>query len=86
MDEDELTRFMSTASQRHKRLYEDIDHEGLQKVASTCLANYGARIEPFIVTGSKGAYFYTACGRKILDWTSGQVGDMLWNTVERDLV
>ena len=53
-------------------LYSDIDGQQLQREAETYLANYGTKFEPSIVTATKGLYFYTN-GRKILDWTSGQV-------------
>ena len=53
-------------------IYPHVDEKGLRQDAETCLANYGTKFEPAIVTGTKGLYFYVN-GRPILDWTSGQV-------------
>jgi hypothetical protein len=53
-------------------LYPNIDEQQLQREAKECLANYGTKFEPSIVTATKGLYFY-ANGQKVLDWTSGQV-------------
>jgi hypothetical protein len=53
-------------------LYPNMDEQQLQREAKACLANYGTKFEPSIVTATKGLYFY-ANGHKVLDWTSGQV-------------
>jgi len=47
----------------------------------SCLANYGAEVEPSIITHGRGAYIYTRSGEQILDWTSGQVRNHnYWST------
>jgi hypothetical protein len=53
-------------------LYQHIDEQRLQQEAKECLANYGTKFEPSIVTATKGLYFY-ANTHQVLDWTSGQV-------------
>lgn len=61
-----------TTSKSNPNLYARIDEQQLLQEAKACLANYGTKFEPSIVTATKGLYFY-ADGHKVLDWTSGQV-------------
>lgn len=63
-------------------LYQNIDEQKLQREAKECLANYGTKFEPSMVTATKGLYFY-ANGRKVLDWTSGQVSCSAMNIYSR---
>lgn len=62
----------TAATKSTPNLYPNIDEEQLQREAKACLANYGTKFEPSIVTATKGLYFYVN-GHKVLDWTSGQV-------------
>ena len=64
----------SSPSKTTPKLYADVDEASLWEDATSCLANYGTRFEPEIITGSKGIYIYTAKGHRVLDWTSGQAG------------
>jgi hypothetical protein len=70
-DRSEHTTVSATIKSTPK-LYPNIDEQQLQRDAKACLANYGTKFESSIVTATKGLYFY-ADGRKVLDWTSGQV-------------
>lgn len=47
------------------------------KEGLSCLANYGAEVEPGIITHGRGVYIYTESGQRILDWTSGQVRSLI---------
>ena len=58
-------------------LYKFADQEALQAVAKRHVLNYGVHFQDDIVTGSKGLCFYTASGREILDWTSGQMSCLI---------
>ncbi|KAI1407096.1 PLP-dependent transferase [Hypoxylon sp. FL1857] len=58
-------------------LYSNVDQATLQKKTLRYLCNYGTKFIPDIICGSKGLYVYTANGRKILDWTSGQMSCLL---------
>lgn len=51
------------------------DDAGSCNEKHVALANYGADIVPMTVVRGEGSYVYTASGQRILDWTSGQVGD-----------
>jgi 2,2-dialkylglycine decarboxylase (pyruvate) len=39
------------------------------------MIDYGVDFVPEVINRGKGSYIYTEAGRKILDWTSGQVGE-----------
>jgi len=58
-------------------LYPNTNQDELQKKASQYLVNFGTKFSPDIIVGSKGLYVYTASGRRILDWTSGQMACLL---------
>lgn len=62
---------ISTTAKGVPSIYSGIDEQELQRDAAACLANYGTKFESAIVTGTKGLYFYTASGHRVLDWTSG---------------
>lgn len=53
------------------RLYENVDEAELQKKSERYLFNYGTTFLRDVICGAKGLYVYTASGKKILDWTSG---------------
>lgn len=58
-------------------LYSNIDNETMMKTAVSTLARYGSNFEPTLITGAKGVYIFTADGRKILDFTSGQMSCLI---------
>ncbi|EPE04135.1 dialkylglycine decarboxylase [Ophiostoma piceae UAMH 11346] len=58
-------------------LYSGVDHEELSQQAEQYLAHYGTKFNSDIIVGSRGLYVYTANGRKVLDWTSGQMSCLL---------
>ncbi|KIX09030.1 uncharacterized protein Z518_00108 [Rhinocladiella mackenziei CBS 650.93] len=80
MMEDGITSHTSIAAKSNDNppnLYNNVKQEELQAAATACLANYGTKFEPDIMTGSKGLYVYTAHGHKVLDWTSGQMSCLI---------
>jgi 4-aminobutyrate aminotransferase-like enzyme len=54
-------------------MYENIDEKALWAEGEKSLLKYGGPFTPHIITGAKDVYVYTASGRRILDWTSGQM-------------
>jgi 4-aminobutyrate aminotransferase-like enzyme len=58
-------------------LYRDIDVQAYKDAAKEYLAWIGIPFQEGIITGSKGLYCFTADGRKILDWTSGQMSCLI---------
>ncbi|KAI1101583.1 pyridoxal phosphate-dependent transferase [Jackrogersella minutella] len=70
---------IATSPQKTLRptLYSDVDQDLLQEKTSKFLLNYGAKFFRDVICGSKGIYVYTANGRKVLDWTSGQMSCLL---------
>lgn len=49
----------------------------LHAVADATLINYCSTFMPDIITRTEGVFVYTASGRKILDWTSGQMSCLI---------
>ncbi|KAL2357707.1 dialkylglycine decarboxylase [Cryomyces antarcticus] len=45
--------------------------------ANSCLLNYGTKFNPDIIVRTHDIFVYTASGRKILDWTSGQMSCLI---------
>ena len=58
-------------------LYHDADAEKLSPAAESCLLHYGRPFLPQVITGAKGVYFYTSKGKRILDFTSGQMSCLI---------
>ena len=58
-------------------LYSDIDLESLQIDADSSLLNYGTTFNKEIITRAEDVFIYTASGRRILDWTSGQMSCLI---------
>ena len=58
-------------------LYQNVDEKKLWEAADSCLLNYGTSFTPEIITHANGVYVYTAKGRQILDWTSGQMSTLI---------
>jgi 4-aminobutyrate aminotransferase-like enzyme len=54
-------------------LYPNVDEKALSTIAESSLLNFGTSFLPDIITHAKDVFVYTASGRKILDWTSGQM-------------
>ncbi|KAF7861871.1 hypothetical protein EAF04_007753 [Stromatinia cepivora] len=54
-------------------LYRNIDGKAMRKAANSSLIRYGGNFSPDIITRAEGVHIYTADGRKILDFTSGQM-------------
>lgn len=57
-------------------LYADIDAQSFSE-KSKALLFYGAVFNPAIITDSKGVFLYTHDGKKILDFTSGQMSCLI---------
>ncbi|KAK0723509.1 2,2-dialkylglycine decarboxylase [Lasiosphaeria miniovina] len=58
-------------------LYPAVNQAELLQKTSRYLARYGTAFHSDIMTGAKGIYVYTAEGRRVLDWTSGQMSCLL---------
>ena len=58
-------------------LYKNSDEASLQKTANNCLLNYGTTFEPSLITHASSVFVYTSSGRRILDWTSGQMSCLI---------
>ncbi|TAQ85336.1 hypothetical protein B7494_g6340 [Chlorociboria aeruginascens] len=54
-------------------MYHNVDEPAVQRAVSDTLIRYGGNFSSAIIVGAKGVYIYTAHGRKILDFTSGQM-------------
>lgn len=52
---------------------EQVDNAALLRDADACLLKYGSNFLPEVVTRTENIYFWTASGKKVLDWTSGQM-------------
>lgn len=70
------------ASKSIPNLYPHIDEAKLHRDAAACLANYGTKFEPMIVTGTQGLYFYTSSGHRVLDWTSGFISSVVFDRLK----
>jgi 4-aminobutyrate aminotransferase-like enzyme len=64
---------VSDSTTVHETLYTDIDGPAMRKAGNDTLIRFGGNFSPDIIVGAKGIYIYTADGRKILDFTSGQM-------------
>jgi 4-aminobutyrate aminotransferase-like enzyme len=60
-----------------KHLYDHEDEAELLAIAKKTLLSYGTGFFPSVITRAQGVYIYTADGRQILDWTSGQMSCLL---------
>ena len=67
----------ATTSSECQCLYTNIDNEAMMKTAASTLARYGGNFEPNLITRAKGVYIFTADGRRILDFTSGQMSCLI---------
>ncbi|RDL31154.1 Uncharacterized protein BP5553_09943 [Venustampulla echinocandica] len=58
-------------------LYANADLDALQADADNSLLNFGTAFNTEIITHAKDVFIYTADGRRILDWTSGQMSCLI---------
>ncbi|KAK3312529.1 2,2-dialkylglycine decarboxylase [Apodospora peruviana] len=58
-------------------LYPSVNQANLNLKTSQYLFNFGTKFSRDIIVGSRGLYIYTSTGRKVLDWTSGQMSCLL---------
>ena len=54
-------------------LYDNADAKQLQEAADNTLLRYGTQFNDEIISQAQGVFIYTMSGRRILDWTSGQM-------------
>lgn len=58
-------------------VYSNVDQAAMLEAANNTLIRYGGAFSPYIIIGASGVYIYTADGRKILDFTSGQMSCLI---------
>ncbi|OAA79295.1 Aminotransferase class-III [Akanthomyces lecanii RCEF 1005] len=58
-------------------LYQSESPKVLAEKSEKYLLGFGSAVHDEIITGTRGPYFYTANGQKLLDWTSGQMSCLL---------
>jgi 4-aminobutyrate aminotransferase-like enzyme len=54
-----------------------VDAEALQEDADSSLLQYGTVFNKEIITHAEDVFIYTSSGRRILDWTSGQMSCLI---------
>ncbi|RFU32815.1 hypothetical protein B7463_g3491, partial [Scytalidium lignicola] len=54
-----------------------LDNESLYSAAKQNLLVFGSSFNPDVIIKTSGVYLYTASGKKILDWTSGQMSCLI---------
>ncbi|CAD6446213.1 e0aee3cc-a550-41b0-a36b-29e4a2fb10a7 [Sclerotinia trifoliorum] len=65
--------FQLDSNLNHGPLYQNIDGKAMRKAANSSLIRYGGNFSSDIITRAEGIYIYTADGRKILGFNSGQM-------------
>ena len=58
-------------------MYNGEDAAALMESGSNTLIRFGGNFSPDMIVGAKGVYIYAADGRKILDFTSGQMSCLI---------
>ncbi len=58
-------------------MYTDIDEAAMLQAGKETLIRFGGNFSQNIIVGAQGIYIYTADGRKILDFTSGQMSCLI---------
>jgi 4-aminobutyrate aminotransferase-like enzyme len=53
------------------------ENDALYNDAKDCLISYGSSFLPDVITEAKGIYLWTASGKRLMDWTSGQMSCLL---------
>ncbi|KAI6345197.1 hypothetical protein MCOR30_000917 [Pyricularia oryzae] len=57
--------------------YNALDAAKLQEAADSSLLSYGPSFHNEIIARAEGVFIYTVAGRRILDWTSGQMSCLI---------
>lgn len=60
-----------------RQIYANVDEKALLATADATLLNFGTSFFPSVITHANGIYIYTADGKRILDWTSGQMSCLI---------
>lgn len=68
---------MSHSPEDLSQFYSNLDLKKLQAVADTSLLSYGTEFNKEIITHASDVFIYTSSGRRILDWTSGQMSCLI---------
>lgn len=58
-------------------MYQNVDEKAMLETGKKTLLRFGGNFAPFLIVGAQGVYIYTADGRKILDFTSGQMSCLI---------
>lgn len=58
-------------------MYEHEDNATLCAEAEASLLQYGGSFTPEVITKTENIYLWTASGKKVIDWTSGQMSCLL---------
>jgi 4-aminobutyrate aminotransferase-like enzyme len=58
-------------------MYTNVDERAMLETGSNTLIRFGGNFSPVMIVGAQGVYIYTAGGRKILDFTSGQMSCLI---------
>jgi 4-aminobutyrate aminotransferase-like enzyme len=58
-------------------MYADVDQAAMLQAGKETLIRFGGNFSQNIIVGAQGIYIYTADGRKILDFTSGQMSCLI---------
>jgi 4-aminobutyrate aminotransferase-like enzyme len=62
---------------RMSALYSGINEQQLKEDGDSCLLHYGTAFHSSIITYASGQSIYTASGKRLLDWTSGQMSCLI---------
>jgi 4-aminobutyrate aminotransferase-like enzyme len=68
---------MPHLSEDTDKLYSNLDLEKLQEDADSSLLHFGTEFNKDIIVRAEDVFIYTATGRRILDWTSGQMSCLI---------
>jgi 4-aminobutyrate aminotransferase-like enzyme len=58
-------------------IYDNVNEKSMMAKGNSSLLRFGGNFSPFLITKAEGIYIYTASGRKILDFTSGQMSCLI---------
>lgn len=68
---------MTQITAQHEDIYSALEITALQADADSSLLNYGTAFNKDIIVRADGVFLYTATGKRILDWTSGQMSCLI---------
>lgn len=54
-------------------MYHEVDEKAMLRTGNDTLIRFGGNFSPLIIVGAQGVYIHAADGRKIIDFTSGQM-------------